>query len=142
MKILLFFLFTWICLAGWIEAKNVKPPFFFLFFFLILEIKTMTAMQQPLWISCSISDMEEVEEMYRFQMFLISFAKPVQRKVKEYLRTFCSWSKGKRNTRRTEVFLPVLFPISLFIHSSSDGTGKEQQWHLKYFFLSENLKAP
>lgn len=101
----------------------------FFIFFLILEIKTMTAMQQLLQISCSKPDAEEREEM--FSCFFSPFAKTVQRKGEGYLPAFCSWGKGKKNTRKTKVSLPVLFPINLFMHPSSDGTGKEEQWCFK-----------
>lgn len=83
------------------------------------------AMQQLLLFSCSTPDVEERKEM--FICFFSPFAKPVQRKDRGYLPVSCSWGKGKEDTTKTELSLPILFPINLFIHPSSDGTGKEQQ---------------
>jgi len=88
----------------------------------------VTAIQQPVQISCSVPDTEKVEEMLR--CFFSPFAKPLPNKDKGYLSTSCSQGKGKKDTRRTEVFLPVSFSISLFIYSS-DGTGEGQQWCFK-----------
>lgn len=101
----------------------------FLIFFPDSRIKTMMATQQLLQISCSKPDMEEREEV--FSCFFFPFAKPVQRKDEGYLPTFCSWGKAKTDTRKTEVSIPVFFPISLFMYPSSDGTGKDQQWCFK-----------
>lgn len=89
--------------------------FFFLNFFPDSRIKTMMAMQQLLQISCSKRDMEQREEV--FGCFFFPFAKPVQRKDEGYLPKCRSWGKAKTATRKTEVSIPVLFPIKS-IHAS------------------------